>query len=67
MQNDLYPDITLLCGNRAEFDIDSGISYRCTRCFAVVHSVGMPRECKKLYEMQEVVDKLKGKKNDGYP
>ena len=28
--------------------------------------LSMPRECKKLYEMQEVVDRLKGK-NDPYP
>ena len=58
-----FGPITLLCGNTAEFDIDSGISYRCTACFAVVHSVGMPRRCKELYDMREVVEKLKGNRN----
>jgi len=54
--------IKLLCGSTAEFDVDSGISYRCTTCFAVVGSIGMPRDCKELYDMEDVVDKLKGKK-----
>lgn len=53
--------IVLLCGSLAEFDVDSGISYRCTTCYAVVGSVGMPRECKELYEMEKVADKLRGK------
>ncbi len=46
------------CGNLASFDEDSGMSYRCNRCFAVVGSMGMPKECKELYEMEQVVDKL---------
>lgn len=52
--------IRLLCGNTAEFDEDSGIGFRCERCFAIIGSIGMPRECKTLYDMQEVIDKLKG-------
>jgi len=56
------PDIELLCGSIAEFDISSGISYRCTTCMAVVGSIGMPPECKALYDMEKVVEKLKGKK-----
>lgn len=62
-----HPDvpnrITTLCGSIAEFDESSGISYRCTECMAVIGSVGMPRECKEIYEMQEVIDKLKGPQN----
>lgn len=54
--------IELLCGATAEFDVDSGISYRCTTCFAVVGSVGMPKDCKELYDMEDVVKKLKGKR-----
>lgn len=50
--------IELLCGATAEFDVESGISYRCTTCFAVVGSIGMPRDCKELYDMEKVVDKL---------
>lgn len=57
-----FEDIVLLCGNIAEFDYASGISYRCTTCMAVVGSVAMPRECKALYDMEKVVDRLKGKK-----
>jgi hypothetical protein len=61
-----YPEITepviLLCGSMASFDHSSGISYRCNTCFAVVHSIGMPKQCKELYDMEEVVNKLKGKK-----
>jgi len=62
--NEVYSleDIELLCGSTASFDHSSGISYRCNTCFAVVGSIGMPRECKELYDMQDVVDKLKGKK-----
>lgn len=55
------PDIHLLCGNTASFDYASGISYRCTTCMAVVGSIGMPSECKALYDMEKVVAKLKGK------
>lgn len=59
---ELLRPITLLCGSMASFDHASGISYRCETCFATVGSIGMPRQCKELYEMQEVVDKLKGLK-----
>lgn len=52
--------MTLLCGSTAYFDEGSGMSYRCETCMAVVGSVGMPRGCKQLYDMEEVVEKLKG-------
>jgi hypothetical protein len=41
----------LPCGGIAEFDQESGISYRCRACYAVVGSIGMPRDCKD--EMQK--------------
>jgi hypothetical protein len=53
--------IELLCGQEAEFDHSAGYGYRCTACNAVVGSIGMPRQCATLYEMQDVVDKLRGK------
>lgn len=59
--SDHYRPVVLLCGNTAHFDHGSGCSYRCDACFATVGSIGMPRPCKELYEMQDVVDKLKGK------
>ena len=49
---DIKP-IELACGATAVFDHESGISYRCTRCFAVVGSIGMPRDCAELMETQE--------------
>lgn len=36
----------LPCSGVAYFDEESGISYRCMHCFAVVGSVGMPKHCK---------------------
>lgn len=36
----------LPCGGTAYFDHDSGISYRCEDCMAVVGSIGQPRFCK---------------------
>ena len=35
----------LPCGGLAYFDHNSGISYRCEDCGAVVGSIGQPREC----------------------
>lgn len=49
---DIKP-IDLPCGAVAEFDYESGISYRCTTCFAVVGSIGMPRDCKQLMDDEE--------------
>jgi hypothetical protein len=42
----------LPCGGRMYFDTASECAYRCDRCMAVVGSVGMPRECEKLYREQ---------------
>jgi hypothetical protein len=56
------PPIELLCGSTASFDDGSGCAHRCDNCGAVVGSVGMPRRCKDLYDMEEVVAKLRGKK-----
>lgn len=63
MQNQQNPleDIELECGATASFDVESGISYRCNTCFAVVGSIGMPRECKELDDMIRVMQKLKRK------
>ena len=71
-QSDMYyvdgqrmhlPPIDTACGNTASFDDGSGYGFRCDACGAVIGSIGMPRRCKDLYEMEEVVLKLKGKKN----
>lgn len=36
------------CGEKARWDYDSGCGYRCMSCFAVLGSVGMPRQCSEL-------------------
>lgn len=57
-----WKPMKLLCGSEALLDPESSIgAYRCTTCDRVVGSVGMPKECKILYDMQEVVTKLQGK------
>lgn len=38
--------IKLPCGGTAYFDVESGISYRCMDCMAVVGSMGQPKRCK---------------------
>lgn len=61
-QSDYTAPIVLLCGSSAYFDEGSGIGYRCEECMAMVGSIGMPRSCKELYDMEDVVEKLKGNK-----
>lgn len=48
MTSELHPmDVMKLpCGGIAYFDEDSGISYRCELCGAVVGSIGQPQSCK---------------------
>jgi hypothetical protein len=41
-----YDRMYLPCGGVAYFDEDSGISYRCELCNAVVGSIGQPKRCK---------------------
>ena len=50
--------MNLPCGGAAHFDDESGISYRCLNCLAVVGSIGMPKHCKDIteqWEMQKVL------------
>jgi hypothetical protein len=51
----------LPCGGTAYFDQESGISYRCWDCMAVVGSIGMPQYCKEQAEKYENWQKLGGK------
>ena len=50
----------LPCGGVAYFDPDSGISYRCETCFAVVGSMGQPRSCKEEAKKYDVWKELGG-------
>ena len=51
----------LPCGNRATFDTDSGISYRCDLCWAVVGSIGQPQACKDEAQKYDVLKALGGR------
>lgn len=47
------PPYDLPCGGTARFDRESSTySHRCDSCFAVVDSVGMPRQCKELLDKE---------------
>ena len=48
----------LPCGNRATFDHGSGMSYRCDQCWAVVGSIGQPKECKEAAQKYDVLKAL---------
>ncbi len=50
----------LPCGGVAYFDPDSGISYRCETCFAVVGSVGQPLSCREEAKKYEAWKELGG-------
>jgi hypothetical protein len=52
--------VHLPCGGVAYFDQDSGISYRCETCFAVVGSVGQPRSCKEEVKKYDAWKELGG-------
>ena len=43
---DFYGPVRLPCDSIARFDADSGISFRCETCWAVVGSIGMPGGCR---------------------
>ncbi len=38
------------CGGLPVFDRESGMSYRCDKCFAVIGSVGQSDRCKEMNE-----------------
>jgi hypothetical protein len=44
----------LRCGGTAVFDAESGISYRCTECLAVIGSIGQPERCKRINSAEPV-------------
>ena len=50
--------VHLPCGGVAYFDQDSGISYRCETCFAVVGSVGQPKSCREAAAKYDVLRRL---------
>ena len=53
--------MNLPCGGVAYFDYESGNSYRCNHCGAVVGSMGMPKHCKDEADRWEMIRLLGGK------
>lgn len=54
----MVPDAleTMACGGTPLFDADSGVSYRCDTCWAVIGSVGQSKRC---VEINDAADKQK--------
>lgn len=52
--------LKLPCGGTAYFDYASGISYRCSTCFAIVGSIGQSQSCKDAAKMYENWEALGG-------
>lgn len=52
----------LPCGGVPRFDPRSDTySYRCDQCFAVVGSVGMPRDCAEMWQVEKDLDEMQRK------
>jgi hypothetical protein len=56
-----FDPMRLPCGGTAFFDQDSGISYRCWDCMAVVGSIGQPQSCKDAVQKYDNWQRLGGK------
>jgi hypothetical protein len=48
------------CGNVARWDSESDMGYRCMTCFAMVGSIGQPRQCQEIAEMYKMMEILGG-------
>ena len=46
------------CGAHAEFDYGSGMGYRCTKCGAMIGSIGMPRDCYQIMITEQEKEKV---------
>jgi len=47
----------MACGGTPLFDNESGYAYRCDNCFAVIGSVGQPRDCVEINTDKERKEK----------
>ena len=62
LEQNEYPPMRLPCGGVAWLDPDSSsYGFRCDSCFAVVGSIGMPRDCKTEMDKWEVQKTLGGR------
>ena len=53
--------IFLPCNAHAIFDVPSEMGYRCTSCFAMVGSVGQPRQCVNEAQKWDNLEAMGGK------
>lgn len=54
--------IYLPCNSRARWDSESDMGYRCESCFAMVGSIGQPRQCVEESNKYKVFEHLGGGK-----
>lgn len=52
--------IILPCGNRAFWDFDSGMGYRCNSCYAMHGSIGQPTHCQNETAKWKALEALGG-------
>jgi hypothetical protein len=52
--------IILPCWNRAFWDFDSDMGYRCNSCYAMHGSVGQPRQCQEETEKWKALEAMGG-------
>ena len=52
--------IYMPCGSEAYWDSASDMGYRCQSCFAMIGSIGQPRECKEESEKYATLERLGG-------
>jgi hypothetical protein len=46
------------CGNRSQWDDNSGMGWCCETCLAMVGSVGMPAKCAKIMRTDQALERL---------
>jgi hypothetical protein len=52
--------IYLPCGSSARWDSESDMGYRCTSCFAMVGSIGQPKQCVDMSTEYNISEKMGG-------
>lgn len=56
--------IYLPCNARARWDSESEMGYRCETCFAMLGSIGQPKQCQEETKKMKVFEQLGGGKWD---
>lgn len=53
--------LRLPCGGNAVWDDASDMGYRCMHCYAMLGSIGQPRQCQDADSEYKIAEKLGGK------